>query len=164
MPLVADISADGIPIYASWLKYLAFGYWGYAGLLVNEFGGGRPEAILVGLKANLTESGLGLPAPESAILAESARLQLLPCNFAKFLEYGPCFSVDFLANGTAVTNTSQNSFPYGYISGNSVLEAFGCEDVSLELSCGMLVALAVGCRILACIALHLHTKQCCTRR
>lgn len=34
------VSTQGVLAWLSWIKYLSFMYWGYAALVINEFGNG----------------------------------------------------------------------------------------------------------------------------
>ena len=89
---MADISSAGIPSWVAWLKYVAFGYWAFAALLVNEFGDGRPDVVVRAFRhlvaTNETAAAIAAANNITAewVFAEAARLALLPCDWAKPLE------------------------------------------------------------------------------
>merc|ERR1712046_89364 len=33
------VNTDNIPVFMVWLKYLSYQYWGYSGMMVNEYAG-----------------------------------------------------------------------------------------------------------------------------
>eukprot|EP00750_Incisomonas_marina_P025692 INCI5628.2.p1 GENE.INCI5628.2~~INCI5628.2.p1 ORF type:complete len:1395 (-),score=220.73 INCI5628.2:24-3857(-) len=91
------VSTTGILAWLSWIKYLSFIYWGYSALLHNEFGNGRPDAV-----------------PE-----EYADFDVVPCGWARELEYGECFDPIY-------NNVTVDDYPAGFISGEKSTKAFPC--------------------------------------
>jgi len=81
---------------------------------------------------------------------------VLPCEWANDMEFGPCFNIS--SNGTITANAT---YPHGYIYGSTVLDIFGFGDNTISFCCAALAILAVGWRILACLALWAQTQPCC---
>ena len=60
--------ADNIPVFMIWLKYTSFQYWGYSGLMANEFAGRTVDCS----EANSPgEYGAACPIEGDHILDES---------------------------------------------------------------------------------------------
>jgi ABC-type multidrug transport system ATPase subunit/ABC-type multidrug transport system permease subunit len=128
------LAVNSVPTWLAWMRYLSFGYWGYAALLQSEFWQGRPDI--------LNETYSDLP--------------LVPCSWSKPMEYGPCY--DFNASGDI---TRVVPHPHGFLLGSTVVDAFGFSDVEIGFSCAMMAVLAIACRFLSWLALWGHTQPCC---